>query len=91
MPLDVQFSRVWQLIHNGGFLTYNHHDSNGMPTAVTVVDGAKFWVFCRRKELSQARNHEEYKHAMVNVGANSAEFDHNLERFVVILRPGEIL
>ncbi|TCD59763.1 hypothetical protein EIP91_011524 [Steccherinum ochraceum] len=91
IPIDVKKSEGWTLYHTGGYHTYNHFDSNGYATYVTIVDGAKCWVFGRHPDLPKCKNKDDYHSASAKVGAGTVKFPEDLERFYVWAVPGDIL
>lgn len=36
--------RTWGLLHHGGFITYPHHDGDGLNTYIIPRSGAKLWA-----------------------------------------------
>lgn len=42
---DSEKVRGWDLMTHGGFVTYGHHDADGLCTYVTPRSGSKIWVY----------------------------------------------
>lgn len=59
VPPDVWRTRLWVLLHHAGFLTYPHHDANGLMTYILPEDGWKFWAIMAPKHLTGSESREQ--------------------------------
>ncbi|KAG2121478.1 hypothetical protein DEU56DRAFT_918163 [Suillus clintonianus] len=55
----------WCLLHQAGFVSFAHHDADGVATYIRMESGGKFWVFFRLK--SQKGGRAAYSSAMVKL------------------------
>ncbi|KAF8871079.1 hypothetical protein BD779DRAFT_1679446 [Infundibulicybe gibba] len=44
---DTQNARNWELLHTGGFHTFEHHDAEGYATFLRIITGCKMWGIAR--------------------------------------------
>jgi predicted RNA-binding protein YlxR (DUF448 family) len=80
------------LLHQAGYVSYPHHDADGVATYIRIESGAKMWVFFRLKSDKGGR--AAYANAMMNLVdyANHKEEVHKLwDAEVVFLSPGNIV
>jgi len=103
IPLDVQKSRSWALLHQALFHTYAHHDANGYGTWTLVASGHKIWVFLRPRISSTAsfdkcQNRQQYDELVSKYLEDSPEKDvktpyygEESERFFVVAKSGDIM
>ncbi|KAF8870298.1 hypothetical protein BD779DRAFT_1681290 [Infundibulicybe gibba] len=56
---DTQNTRNWELIHTGGFHTFEHHDAEGFATFVRIRKGCKMWGIAQPAGYDLAKTREE--------------------------------
>jgi len=103
IPLDVQMSRSWVLIHQALFHTYAHHDSKRYSTWTLVTGSKKIWVFLRplvsnTASFSTCKNHKEYDCLVSQYLDTSTAHDPSVphyrgehERYFIVAKPGDIM
>lgn len=50
---------MWLLLHHAGFLTYPHHDANGLMTYILPEVGWKFWGIMEPKNITGMETREQ--------------------------------
>ncbi|KAF8871329.1 hypothetical protein BD779DRAFT_1680487 [Infundibulicybe gibba] len=56
---DAQNTRNWELIHTGGFHTFEHHDAEGFATFLRIRTGCKMWGIARPVNYDLAKTRVE--------------------------------
>lgn len=59
VPPDVWRTRLWILLHHAAFVTYPHHDANGLTTYILPEDGWKFWGILEPKNITGMESREQ--------------------------------
>lgn len=91
IPKDVQNTRSWLLFHDGRFFTYPHYDSNALGTWVQMIKGHKIWVFSRNSEIATCQTREEFHREVLAQGAGSVDFKSEVDRWFVVVEPGDVV
>ncbi|KAI0043542.1 hypothetical protein FA95DRAFT_1609321 [Auriscalpium vulgare] len=95
MTVDIMRVCHWDLITMAGFLTYTHHDANGLCTWGTIHDGAKCWGVVRfRDEELAARQHPDDLRRLFNKAVVKGQTKISTEAcdmYVVFLEPGDTI
>ena len=83
--------KSWALLHQGGYVTYPHHDADGSNTFVRMHVGIKFWVMFRTKNKLLKR--DKLRSTQMNLAGlpNANKGANEWEAEVVTLFPGDEL
>ncbi|CAA7265614.1 unnamed protein product [Cyclocybe aegerita] len=95
IPIDVQKSTSWLIMHQALFHTFSHHDADGFGTWTQVLSGYKLWAFVKHRNLDGCRTFQEYRDAVVDY-SNQTRGPHGYygsesDRFVVTAGPGDLI
>ncbi|KAG1724834.1 hypothetical protein EDD22DRAFT_961751 [Suillus occidentalis] len=81
----------WGLLSHAGFLTYPHHDAEGMLTWVRLEAGLKFWAIFRLRSGRTDRIHlQELCVKLANYNVHKTWIHKHCDGEVVTLRAGDI-
>lgn len=92
MTHDVWRMLNWILLTMGGFVTYPHHDAEGLATYVGVRDGAKIWTIYAPQEDNMTR--EEwltYQTRMMSSGDRDFAYLDHAEGYNILLTADQYL
>jgi len=95
MPLDVQRSTSWLLLHQPLFHNYAHHDAGGQLSWILVLSGEKMFTFIRpRSVLAGSTRHD--LHVAVTAYQESdcsltGYYGEESERHVVFAKEGDLM
>jgi hypothetical protein len=85
-------THFWALLHQAGYVSFAHHDSDGVATYTRIESGAKMWILFRLK--SQKASRTAYANAMMKL----VDYTNNMDEVrtlwdaeVVYLGPGDCL
>lgn len=92
MSPDVWRVRKWILLHHAGFLTYPHHDANGLATIIVPEHGAKFWGIMRPKHYTGQETREEFLDLIESsMSYDQDQYQAQADIFIVFAQPGDIM
>ncbi|KAG1830492.1 hypothetical protein DFJ58DRAFT_736948 [Suillus subalutaceus] len=85
-------SHFWALLHQAGYVSFAHHDADGVATYIRIESGGKMWIFFRLK--SQKGGRTAYANSMMKLVGypDDKEEVHRLwDAEVVYLGPGDLV
>ncbi|KAG1722727.1 uncharacterized protein EDB91DRAFT_1255924 [Suillus paluster] len=83
--------KSWALLHQGGFVTYPHHNSDGAITVLRVEAGAKLWIVFRTKKKLNRTALQKAQMLFANFAQNRDAIMEIWEAEVIRLLPGDLL
>lgn len=90
VPPDVWRTPLWLLLHHAGFVTYPHHDANGLMTYVIPEDGWKFWAIMAPKEITGMETREQLV-SLFEDSMDFANYQTKTDIHIIFARPGDLL
>ena len=60
VPIDVQQSKSWILMHTALVHTYVHHDAEGSGAWTRILSGKKLWFFVQPPHFGECESRTEY-------------------------------
>ena len=88
---DFVWSRSWNLLTHGGFLTYAHHDTDGQMTWTACHSGTKLWVFINPKDTSKYKTKEALFQLYDKLLSDNNEVPDDFDISTILLEPDEFV
>lgn len=82
-------SQAWDLMAHAGFLTYPHHDANGLCTYIYAQCGMKIWAALYFKDIDMTR--QRLIDLSTEMVAENDVYQKISEPFNIFLSPGDLL
>lgn len=84
-------SQAWDLITHGGFLTYPHHDANGLCTYTYIQCGMKIWAALQLKGSTARTPRQDLLELNARMVEQEDIYREVTKTFNLFLSPGDLL
>ena len=88
---DFVWSRSWNLLTHGGFLTHAHHNADSQMTWTTCHSGAKLWVCINPKDTSKYKLKEALLQLYNKLLSDNDEVPDDFDISTILLEPDEFM
>lgn len=84
-------SQAWDLMSHAGFLTYPHHDANGLCTYIFAQCGMKIWAILYFKDIYTEMTRQRLIDLSTEMVDENDAYQKISEPFNIFLSPGDLL
>lgn len=93
MRFDTWRSKAWFLLCHAGFLTYSHHDSNGLCTYVYIIAGVKYWSLLKLLDANgpKTKIRADYYKLHEKIVQTENSYREACDLYNIYLEPGNLL
>ncbi|THH16202.1 hypothetical protein EW146_g4404 [Bondarzewia mesenterica] len=89
VPCDAWRMLNWVLVTMGGYVTFPHHDAEGLATFIGVRDGAKIWtIYAPKEDRLQRTDWLEYQTKIMSSGYGDFKYLQHTQGYNVLLTEG---